>query len=161
VSAVAYSTQKAPYGFPASRDKWQFSFISTTQLDTGTLTSTSTGQITGHVLNIPSAGYYRLFIQVYSQQNPVSGNSSAYVFALSTSTTSISDIELGSPGGISLAASAVQATAMPVYREKTVFVTAATPYYLVAKNNLGVSSVCYVNTNAGACTMMVAENAYL
>ena len=41
VSAVSYSTQKAPYGFPAQRGKWELTSTNFTQLNTGSIAATA------------------------------------------------------------------------------------------------------------------------
>ena len=69
VSAVSYSTQKAPYGFPAQRDKWVLkNILCGTSNSTAALSANTFAVIAGSNITIP-IGSWAYGYMVFVQQN--------------------------------------------------------------------------------------------
>lgn len=90
LSSPYYSTQRAPYGFPASKDKWIVEFLSLVDLvQTAAAVGAWTNPYSAPMLQVPRGGWKLLF------EAPVQGSSGANVAdmytTLSTANNSESD----------------------------------------------------------------------
>jgi len=146
-----FSTHKSPFGFPLNPIKWDWvvtdSATSPTQatptIDTYYNLGTTTCQITVPI------GAWDLSYQVLARGVSTSAQVAANIFtALSTSNTSVSDIDLA--GQIAdVGASAAITSAGVIFRTKNILLTTKQLYYLIAKTNQSTSaSITFVNQAA-------------
>jgi hypothetical protein len=160
VSLAYYSLQEAPYGFPASPDKWRLNCLMNgtgATLNSGSLAAGAIGNFNLLNVNVP-IGAWNVGYNVSGQQNPASGNNSTYSLALSTSSSTITDVDTQRGAGLALGV-AISSFAGQIGCTKPVLLTNMTPYYLVTKNSLSVAG----NTYVGLVTTdtLFADFAYL
>lgn len=136
VSAVSYSTQKVPYGFPASTSKWRIYTLLRVDLTQASPTqnvwynlTTTTGVSGGSVLNIPvgewNAGYEATGF------TPNGTNSPNMNATLSTASNTESNTEMSC--GIATGLTGANAYIIGLMARRTsnsLALTTATPYYL-------------------------------
>ncbi len=150
VSAVAYSTQKAPYGMPVSRGRWRVQAIQMTQQNSGSVATGTVTNVGSYQLNTP-VGDGIIGYEIPCQQNPASGNNVVFSVNLSTSSSAFTNVEL--TGFVNNACTAVMlAFGYTVGRTTDISNTAATPYYFLMRNDLSVNGIQYVvsGTNTSA-----------
>lgn len=125
VSAVAYSTQDVPYGFPRDKGKWQISCLGKVAASTtSTSFTTSNYQITAPV------GVWRL-----GYQTTLAATRAATTFAegnvtLSASSSAEDDSNMSAVIHVTQVGSSTTTVKAAVSKEKHVALTATTPYYL-------------------------------
>jgi len=158
VSAVSYSTQKTPFGFPGQRDKWVLKSIMGSQVNSGAIATTAWSNVGSWKIDVP-VGAFTIGYQASIQQNPASGNNAIYTVTLSTNNTGETD-ELLTARQQTATASTISAHQVTVSRNKDVLVSAVTPYYCNQQNNLGVNATQYVRGD-DALGVIFAENSYL
>jgi len=154
VSAVSYSTQKAPYGFPAQRGKWVIESITKALGTQSSPTVNVWYNINSEQLNVP-IGSWRLYYLGDAQANSAS-SSVTYQMTLSTANNSESNSKL--TGTLNMATHTNSETGF--YREDYIDTSSATPYYLNTRQTAGTSVTLY-NTGTGSALCIEAENAYL
>jgi len=157
LSAVSYSSQGAPYGFPKSSDKWQIVTLFKNQ----TSTTTSAGVVvnpSGLRATIPLGSWALGFSGSLFQEN-----TSAAIFApygsLSISASALGDGQL-TVDSINRF-SGTGSTSFPVKAEKPLTLSSATTYYLVASTQIGGGTITVGYEGARATTTIYATNGYL
>ncbi len=149
VTSVVYSSNAVPYGFPKQTAKWQ---LESMHRDITVYTSTSYGQANGRQLSVP-IGQWDIAMQgAYEANYSAAG---AIDFALSTSTTSVSDIRLSASRYLGAAGHQV----VPFRMEADISVDAQTNYYAILKS-------AYAGQDAslrgdGTPTRLTVQNALL
>ncbi len=147
VSAVSYSTQKAPYGFTTDFDRWSLVVLLKSQTAFTTTTTAAvfvnpgSGQITVPV------GSWNLSYQGNISQENSSASIHAPVVALSTANNAVSDLELSA--GYVIRSSSTSIGASPATLSKLVSVSSATPYYVIATIVAGAGTIT-VSTNGAS-----------
>lgn len=147
VSAVDYSTQKSPYGFPGDEGKWQIATVVTAN-DPKTLTGAQWNSFTSGVLNVPVGAWKIGYSSSFQLNTSVSGQIIGYVGLFGTTTNPSVNASFKSPtvllvpylvsgtdtiGGLT-ASTNVSITASEVFTLKVAFtsgsgtVTATYPY---------------------------------
>jgi hypothetical protein len=89
VSAVSYSTQKVPYGFPSQRGKWQIMAKYKAQTN---VTNTVTAQYAGRQLSIPIGEWIATIVGMNTVVVGTAGQTSQY--GLSSATSSYSEDDM-------------------------------------------------------------------
>lgn len=153
VSAVAYSTQKSPYGFPTSRGRWQIIM----QLNVQTSIAAGTANnwyANSHSLTIPVGSwvlsYWGTFFVSHSGASNLSVRST-----LSTTTNSESDSRFTTGGGN--INSSVNQVGQSLGREWPVDIAAQTTYNLLLSSSSNTSTVYWSGTNGPV--VIIAEPA--
>jgi hypothetical protein len=154
VSAVAYSTQKVPYGFPAQREKWNISMMNRTQNAQASPVSGTWYNIASQVLSIPIGEWFTR----YSLVQQVTGSSAdwAAVSTLSTANNSEIDTRYSSQ----TEGAAVTSIVGNATRSFGISLTVMTPYYLNTKTTASSATNLY-NRGEASATIIEAECAYL
>lgn len=155
VSAVVYSTQKAPYGFPGQRGKWTVETLSRTQI-TVSAASTSVWYNSNIQLTLPLGEWDLGYQGIHSVTSAGSGYVSANI-SLSTSASSVTDTRFPSQTPV-LNLSSTQ-NGGPVKVSNPVSQTAQGIWYSIA-NPVQASETVIWAGNIGDYTLR-AENAYL
>jgi hypothetical protein len=165
VSAISYSTQKVPYGFPAQRGKWIVRAVFKAQFTqsnpvSGTwynLTST-TGVSGGTTLNIPIGDWVATYQFTALSSNAT--NAPSVFTTLSTGSSSESDPETTlrpAYSGLTGAAAVIVGNGM---RVRDLSLAAATPHYLNVKTDLASCTLLQLNPS-GETSVIYAELALL
>lgn len=157
VSAVSYSTQKAPYGMPVQRTKWVvFSKYKTTVTTT---TNSTTTNLTGYQLAVP-IGSWRLSNKSYIEYRTANLAFQNIIFGLSTATGSFSaDLEDTKTETTNTNVATSEMDTM-IYVQTNYEVAATTTIYAVVTTG-STSNTAYVNNACTAPTILELENAYL
>lgn len=127
VSAVAYSTQRTPYLFPADSGRWSVESLYQAAM-AGSLVAATYGQFVGTQLTVPVGSWNLGYAVDVSGSKTTASQIDGYI-ALSTSTTAISDKEFERNWGNNDVF--VTRSAINVSRPKVI--TSATSYYLIGK----------------------------
>lgn len=155
VSAVAYSLQKAPYGFPAQQGKWVVATYYKSQQSTAGIATSAWSNIGSAQLSVPT-GSWRLGYQVTTEMIPSSGTTNDFLVGLGTTSAAATDAELTVE--INGTGSAITTG---VTRYKYIDTTNATSYYYNASNNAAaITATIYLRGDSGVCSIF-AECAYL
>ena len=158
VSAVAYSAQRNPYGFPGQRGKWRLTSMAKTIVSSGGSVSPGTW------LNI---GYRQFYLPIGSWVlgfNAVpyyyrTGTSAEFKGTLSTANNTESNTELTVASSVE-GASGTMAARNNVNRETDVTISSATQYYLnVTALNNALGDAGWLDSYSPG--IIYAENAYL
>lgn len=159
ISAIAYSTQKMPFGFPANQEKW-------TVLTLNTLDSVQSSPVNGTWYNpntisltIP-VGAWQIAYMANLNWNTSGAQTDSYAaITLSTANNSESDVELSCWGRLGGASGTLRYN-VATTRMKGLTLSSATPYYLNIKSMGGAISTIGTYGLTGA-TIVRAVNAYL
>lgn len=143
VSAVAYSTNDTPYGFPKNDNQWEVLVILKTQQSTGSIASAATvTNIAGMFIDLPvSAG--QLSFEIFGQMTASSIVNMKMRMGLSTSTTSYTDGELVCIS-THIAPASVEVDSH-LQRTKQLKIDTATKYYLNTQSDGIANTVQYYN----------------
>lgn len=157
VSAVSYSTQAVPYGFPRQKNKWDVEYLGNTLQSYGVGTA-GTWYNTGHVLIVPT-GEWKLSYQciVIAQHAGVTFLGS--FSTLSTANNTDSDTRFRK-STTNIASSQTQIS-NEVTMLNSISATTATPYYLNLKPVNSSTTSQIDGSNSGGPTVIRAECAYL
>lgn len=90
VSAVAYSTQEAPYGMPTSEYQWEIGTLQRTNSASNALTTTVVANVNSFYLNTP-VGAWELRAEGNVQVNTTGANAIEARAGISTATTTFSE----------------------------------------------------------------------
>lgn len=144
ISNVGYSTEKAPYGFPLSPDKWSVVWTQTTNYSQASPTQNTIYAVPGVSIDVPigdwNIGWQATLFVTRSATGQVDMKG-----ALSTSTSANTHPELiGSLTGTSLTN-----LLMTVSRDLTVSTVAKTPYYFTISTSIaGITTIQVYATGA-------------
>jgi len=154
-----YSTQKAPYGFDASRGKWRVDVTVRAQYNTGSIASSSTTtNIAGLNIIVPT-GSWELGISAFMQATAASAAFLAVTVGLSTTNNSFSDSRLIAPGPRTNTATG-ENDALHV-RQAPVSATSATTYYVNTQGSIA-NTTQYINGGGSfGDSIFYAECAYV
>jgi hypothetical protein len=156
VSAVSYSTQKVPYGFPSQRGKWAVQCLG----KVGTTQNTPTQSVwynTGTLnLSVPIGEWTVRYHSGIFGAGAASGGLSIYS-TLSTANNSESDPDFSARYYINPASISGGVTAT---RQKDISATAITPYYLNISTDIASSTNIQTVGSQGSI-LIEAANAYL
>ena len=155
ISAVSYSINKIPYGFPIQTDKWSLQMLnkSTTAVTSGN----TWAQIAGGQLDIPTGSWFLRLTDTHRIN--VGGVNDANTYSsLSTATSSASDDRFVHYVTTPFVASADGFINDKATSQVLVTTTALTPYYHVAKEN---GAIAQEIDGSVAPTVIEAINAYL
>ena len=143
VSAVAYSTNDTPYGFPKNDNQWEVLVILKKQQSTGSIASAATvTNIAGMFIDLPvSAG--QLSFEIFGQMTASSIVNMKMRMGLSTSTTSYTDGELVCISTL-IAPASVEVDSH-LQRTKQLKIDTATKYYLNTQSDGIANTVQYYN----------------
>jgi len=161
VSAVSYSTQKAPYGMPTQRGKWTVEYLGKTDFTaaSGGATNGTWYKAVGTDFKVP-VGEWSLKMSHTAYADKANGD-----VILSTTITSSGTTETDSDMTSGARASSLATTGLiwaPIHREKNISISALTTYaILIRPNTTGISNLLLVGNTGLATTRTVAENAYL
>ncbi len=158
ISAVYYSTQKVPYGFPGQRGKWNVSTVVSAQLN-NVITTTAWANLGSLNLKIP-IGSWRFGHEMVIQSNPASAGIVDFTLTLGTTAAAAGDAELTSQSQSNTAAVTMAAFGATITRNRFIDLAAETTYYLNARNNTVANQTIYIRGDTGQC-IIYAENAYL
>lgn len=168
ISAISYSTVKAPLGFPMDPIKWTFSITAdTTNRGRATptaatwyeLDSLSDGTGTKTATITPPIGAWKLGFEVVLYAISAAAQTIADVsVALSTANNAASDAEL--QGRVySKGASGTIAILGTVSRNKNIVSNGATTYYLIAKTDTAnQANIYFLNSSNGSLVIRAVSN---
>lgn len=136
VSAVAYSVQKAPLGFPANEDKWVVeTFLGSSA---GQVVVAGTLEESGAQIIVP-VGAWKLGYQGRTTQSNSSAGIYSPIVALSTSTSAVSDTRLvDQPVSRT---SGTTSEAFSIERQALVNLSSATTYYFILTASSGGGTI--------------------
>jgi hypothetical protein len=157
VSAVVYSSNKAPYGMPIQRGKWLVEFLSLATQSQASAAINTWYNIGFPQLNLPVGAWVATYKVNFYVNNPASSGASGLV-SLSTSASTESDATMSSQAfnnGVSTVSNMV-----PINNTRDYLLSAATTYYLIGKTDNGGTPTLHFYGISGA-TRIFAENAYL
>jgi hypothetical protein len=156
ISAVAYSTQDTPYGFPKAKERWRVKLISKAQSSSAaTTTFANTGSLR---LTIP-IGDYDVSYSGMIQKNPSAATSSLVFATLSTGAATESDGEFTSKVEHTGTSANVNSNGGMVQRTKGLTLTAATDYFYNVRSDVAAGTI-YVRGD-DLPTVITAELALL
>lgn len=158
VSAVSYSTQKAPYGMPVQVDKWYLEMLCFSDLEQNSPTASTWYNPGSLQLNIP-VGAWRAYYSAFFYGYKAGSNAFAMKGTLSTAnnTEAHKDFTVYSGGALSPTNTEVQQT---INKEKQLTLSSATPYYINVQTGTAASNA--VGTRGDIIpTIVRAENSYL
>jgi hypothetical protein len=164
VSAVSYSTQKAPYGFPAQRGKWGVLSMYKAAVSQTTPTSVTWYNVGSNKLTIPTGEWdvsYR--VSVTANSTSITSNFQTNISAsLSTSTSAESDVDFTCLGNyLGYVSANLYTVTLPVYSRKAISTTTDTPYYAIAKHSSSGSVTAIYFNNDSSPLLMLAEPSHL
>lgn len=133
ITAPYYSRAKTPQGFNADPRKWTVELISTTQQSRA---STSYGTLTDAITLGPGAWELSWTGSLRAEQSSGTGYNQAY-FALSTSTSSVSDDDLVCLVIWTSPSSAVMRVGQTAHLSKKILLSAETTYTMIGKSTTG------------------------
>lgn len=159
VSAVAYSTQKAPYLFPTSRGRWTLTslYISRTSV---AQTTAGTWYYANNTLNIPigewSGGYYGTILNTHAGTTNLSS-----LISLSTSSSAIGQVEFLTR--LPAISSSLAEQDGYVFVSNHLSLSSATPYYIVSspQNNTQTIYFGQGTSSSTAPFVILFELAYI
>lgn len=161
LSALAYSTAKAPKGMPAQRDKYHIEVILLTN-------ATTSGTVTGTIYN-PNGLYLNApigdWLMEYDAQLTITTNAANMdiYFGVSTSNTAmISGSRLNSRFTLNLSSTA--AHLFMLHKSDRISVAAATPYYPLLYSGLAFTFLSVrgdIQTNRGEVSVFRIEPAHM
>ena len=154
VSAVSYSGQGKPYGFPSSTNKWEVMTVNKTLQSQASPVFSTWYNLASQNMSVP-VGVWKLKYMANMQQGGTAGS-----FESSATLSTLAGAESDSEMTTGLQGSSVATLAGNLYREKTVPIATTAIYYLLAKINSGTTSNLYFRGDYNA-TKIVAENALL
>lgn len=165
LSAPQYSIQKAPFGFPTDPTKWTVSVTDASTQTQNNFTNGTWYNVGSHSISIPTGSWK---VQVQDASSAFTGaankNSSDLFVALSTSASSVSDVDLFTSMTVyvSVTNTGVLATA-PINLTKDITVTSATTYYYILSSDTSSATSSYLKTNhtGNGSTKLRAVCAYL
>jgi hypothetical protein len=158
VSAVSYSTQDCPYGFPRDAGKWVVEFISIAAANLSQAPSVDTWyNIGSYQLSVPT-GAWNLGYKVSAYANETSGTSAQVFATLSTSTSSESNINL-TTYSVNQGATGNLATVATMSTDDYITTTTATPYYLIEKT--AAAGVDAIRVSQSINSVIRAKLAYI
>ena len=136
VSAVDLSSVKVPYGFPAQKDRWGIGMLLRTSAGASGTVQNTFYNPAGLNLNLPVGSWDLGYVaSIYIDR---AGIGDVWVgSALSTSSSSESDLELGAESQIGSAIPANPTFRVQLSRSKDVSVSSATPYYILVVAHSG------------------------
>lgn len=140
LGTISYSTHKAPYGFPTSREKWSIKVPVGTQLSVSTASTSVTYSIGLHV-DVPT-GDFTVSASLQTISAAASVAFLGHAWSLSTSTTALGVDELTAKGTIIANSSNEVDSQVTILAGLTT--TALTRYYVVAKPTVA-SATAYLN----------------
>ena len=155
VSAIAYSVQKSPYGFPGQVAKWTVEMTNKTNASQSSASEAVWYNLGSQQLNIP-IGEWNVGTKVSAQNNSAAGNR-ALLVTLSTGSSTETDkrFTMYSETNGSITAFTLQSNC-----KDSLSLSAATVYYLNT-SALAVSTTSIYNRGDYSPTKIFAENAYL
>lgn len=159
ISAVYYASDKAPYGFPLSPEKWMVELAdSADRIQTAPVSGTwyNIGSL---LLNIPIGSWYVSF-QATGQWDRPASTFGGYWIALSTATVYIGDGRLLSLWGVGGASGLISQT-FRAYNTRELILTVATPYYLIERTTDAGLSALLLSGGSYGHTIIKAICAYL
>lgn len=158
VSAVLYSTHKAPYAFPTDANKWTIIFLDVTDEAQASPVNGTWYNFTGAGLTVP-VGSWTVGYEVVAYITKAAATDIRLKTTLSTATNSESDIEM-TGGGYIGGASGTLINANTVTKERELTMSSATPYYLLLQS-VANSALNLVAEGALGPTKIRAKCAYL
>lgn len=168
VSAISYSTQKTPYGFPAQRGKWTITslfkadFIQSSPV-AGTwynLTTTS-GVSGGCQLTIPVGEWIHGYEAVGLVAN-AAGNAPDMVATLSTANNTESDKEMSSRIGTGITGAAAYTNGILSRQSRNgLSLAAATNYYLNVKSQIASAANLNLRGSTDSTFIIYSESGHL
>lgn len=143
VSALSYSTQKVPYGFPASASKWEVISIQIAQGSQGAAVDGTWYNVASHQMSVPVGDW-----DLGYEASPIITATTFGIqsLTLSTANNSESDFQFRTQGYIG----GTNTTGLPRYRARTINITAATLYYLNHKQESGTGVTLFTGINMPA-----------
>ncbi len=162
IGEVYYSTQKVPYGFPVSKNKWDVETICKTTLSKTTTAANTwyngSGTSDQLKLNVPIGewdGSYYCAVGGYDSGVTTSGNIQS---TLSTANNTESNAEFTTYSNIEAPSGTLALRAM-IYRVRPVTTTTATDYFLNVRTNVIADELSTYGANTP--TIISFRNAYL
>jgi hypothetical protein len=128
VSAVSYSTQKVPYGFPADSGRWTITALFKASISQSSPTTFTYYFGDKHILNVP-IGSFNLELNGCHNTTRAAGGELGGSAALSTSTSAVTDFDLSAFVYDNAANINIH---RPFFVRKVVSQTAATNWYAIA-----------------------------
>lgn len=158
VSAVAYSAQRNPYGFPGQRGKWRLTSMAKTLVSSGGSVSPGTWLNTGYrQFYLPIGSWVLGFNAVPYYYR--TGTNAEFKGTLSTANNTESNTELTVASSVE-GASGTMAARNSMNRETDVTISSATQYYLnVTAVNNALGDAGWLDSYSPG--IIYAENAYL
>lgn len=157
ISAVSYSTQKVPYGFPSNREKWRVKALQKTLAQSSATTVNTWYNIASYGITLP-IGDFMVGYQIAAQSNPTGGGAVEVKTTLSTANNSESDSEFTSYATINISVNSL-GYGLQIFREKGMSMTSATFYYLNVNPGGGAASTFLRGDQQ--INVIYAEPAYL
>lgn len=158
ITNVHFSTQKTPYGFPLSPDKWSVIIKDTVGLIQSNPTVNIWYNIGAFKIDVP-IGCWNIIYDLIAEGAINSGTQAQCQTTLSTTNNSQTDIDFTSFARVSSGNASISISEKQ-YKSKIIEITTKTPYYLLAMTAVtGQSSVGFKSTIG--TTTLKAVCAYL
>lgn len=143
ISTPAFSSQKAPFGFPLDPTKWTVNVTDTSsrsQASPGAGTWYNPGSV---AINIP-IGVWDVRWQANIEESRTGSASALEVYAtLSTANNSQSDSDFTAYSRLDTTSTTAPALFAPASRKKTIVLSSNTPYYLNLMTNVTANATIY------------------
>lgn len=154
ISAVAYSTQKVPYGFPSASNKWQLDVLGRTQSSQVAAVGNTWYQIGSLQMSVP-VGDWDLGYWVSTQQNGTAGGADV-TSTLATTTAAETDTTFTCQ--VSQNSAIIGAL---LHKSNKVSLSASTNYFLNSKNQTALAANTLFNRGDTSTTIIRAIPAHL
>lgn len=139
-----YSTQKIPFGFPISKDKWTVKFVSSADVITNSPTINTWYNINSLVIPI---GYWDIsWSGVLAVTSTATQTAIRISGTLSTSNNSESDVEMSAYTGITTPSGSLVYPAFMSILPKTIALTSKTTYYINYRTISASASIASLST---------------
>lgn len=155
ISAVDYSTQKIPFGFPASKAKWDLEVYTTTNSSQASPVTATYYNVGNLRITIPIGSWIgRYFVNIYAD---ISVTPSDVGATLSTTSNSNTHPQMSSRAYLNTATSIIQ----NLTRSLSYEVDSQTTYYLLGVKHGGTLNNLTFYSDSSGYARILFENAYL
>jgi len=163
VSAVSYSTQKAPYGFPAQQGKWRVETIINATQNWG-ISALNVYQASATSITLPKGEWILVPTGAIRFDSSVSGTRSGFV-ALGSSLPATLSAAINNPNTISIGRIVTFASANNfghlTAEEIAMTITTPTTYTIYGATDVATGSESYMINGQQVPVKLTANNAYL
>lgn len=153
VSAVAYSVQKAPYGFPNAGGKWELEMFVNTNNDQATPTATTAYNLKNLAINAPVGSYYCEGWLSGLLSLSVAGTFLSVTMGISTSSSTMPTTSKLTTRSSTYSVSASEVSFAGSTVREAISVTTQTPYYLLTSGNWSGGTVSLVRQQISKITL--------